>query len=74
MSLRTYNLEGVCDNSDGHQLLAVVATIHHQGIGQSFNDWALCLSESFGGISTGRVRDIDGRSDLDVIAVGQCQS
>ncbi len=65
----TYNLEGVCHNSDGHQLLAVVAAVHHQGVGQSLDDRALSLSESLRGISTGGVRQIHGRSDLDVVAV-----
>lgn len=56
------------DNSDGHQLLAVVATVHHQGVGQSLDDRALRLSESLCGISTSGVREVDGRSDLDVVA------
>ena len=34
------------DNSDGHQLFTVVATVHHQRIDQSFDNWALSLSES----------------------------
>ena len=47
-------------DSDGHEFFAVIATVHHQGVGQSFNDRALRLSESFGSISTGRMGDVHG--------------
>jgi len=49
----TYNLEGVCDNSHGHELFTVVAAVHHQGVGQALDDGALCLSKSLDGVSTG---------------------
>lgn len=57
------------DNSDSHQLLSVIAAVHHQGVGETLDDWALCLSESLLCISAGRVGDIDWCSDLDVVAV-----
>jgi hypothetical protein len=66
--VETYNLKGMRHNSNSHQLLAVVATVHHQRVGQSLNDRALSLSESLCCISAGRVGDVDGGSDLDVIA------
>ena len=62
------------DNSDSHELLSVVAAVHHQGVGKTLNDWALCLSESLLCESTGRVGDVDGCSDLDVVAVLNCVS
>lgn len=70
MFSKTYDLKSVCHDSDSHQLLAVVATVHHQRVGQSLDDRALSLSESLCGISTGRVRSVDGGSDLNVVATG----
>ena len=70
MFSKTYDLKSVCHDSDSHQLLAVVATVHHQRVGQSLDDRALSLSESLCGISTGRVRSVDGGSDLNVVAKG----
>ena len=35
------DLEGVLDDTHGHQLLAVVASMHHEGVGEPLNDWAL---------------------------------
>lgn len=64
----TYDLESVSDNADSHELLSVVAAVHHQGVGEALDDWALCLSESLLGISTGGVGDVDWGADLDVIA------
>ena len=56
-------------NSNSHKLLSVVTTVHHQGVGETLNDWALCLSESLLSESTGGMGDVHGLSDLDVIAV-----
>ncbi len=53
--------------SDSHQFLAIVSAVHHQRVGQSLDDRALCFSESLCGISTGGVGDVNGLSDLDVI-------
>jgi hypothetical protein len=68
----------VCDDADGHQLLAVVATVHHEGVGEALDDGALCLAESLRGISTGGVGDVDGGADLNVVGqrdvcVERCQ-
>ena len=66
---RTYDLEGVGNNADSHELLSVVAAVHHEGVGQALDDGALSLAETLGGIATGRVGEVDGGADLDVIAV-----
>ena len=58
------------DNADSHGLLSVVATIHHDGVGQALNDGALGLAETLGGIATGGVGGVDRLADLDVVAVG----
>ena len=65
----THNLEGVSNDANSHQLLSVVASIHHQGVSETLDDGALCLAEPLLCVSTGRVGDIDRSSDLDVIAV-----
>ena len=65
----THNLEGVGNDADSHELLAVVAAVHHEGVGQPLNDRAVGLAEALGSISAGGVRQVDGRSDLDVVAV-----
>jgi len=58
----------VVNNADRHELLSVVATVHHERVGETLNDWALCLSESLLGISAGSVGDVDWGADLDVVA------
>jgi hypothetical protein len=67
----TYDLESVSDNSDSHELLSVVAAVHHQGVGETLNDGALGLAESLLGISTGGVGDVDGSADLNVVTGSQ---
>lgn len=59
------------DDADGHELLAVVAAVHHQRVGQALDDGALSLSESLLGIPAGGVGDVDGGADLNVVA-GVC--
>jgi hypothetical protein len=68
-SYLTYDLERMRNNADGHELLSVVTTVHHQTVGETLNNGALCLSESLLCVSTGRVGDVDGGADLNVIAV-----
>lgn len=63
----TYDLEGVGDNANSHELLSVVTAIHHQRVGKTLNDGALGLSESLLGVTTSRVGDVDWCSDLNVI-------
>jgi hypothetical protein len=67
----SHNLEGVRNDADGHQLLAVVAAVHHQRVGEALNDGAVGLAEPLGGIATGGVREVDGRPDLDVVAASK---
>lgn len=66
--LCTYDLESVGDNADSHELLSVVAAVHHERVGETLNDGALGLPESLDGISASRVRCVDRRADLDVVA------
>lgn len=61
------DLQGVLDDSDSLQLLTVVLTVHHQGVGQSLNNWTLSLSESLGSVSASSVGDEHWGSDLDVV-------
>lgn len=35
------DLEGMLDDSDCHQLLAVVTSMHHQGVGKALHNWTL---------------------------------
>lgn len=55
------DLERVLDDAAGHQLLAVVATLHHQGAGQTLHNGALGLAETLGGITSGGMGKIAGK-------------
>ena len=68
-AILTYDFEGMCDNANGHQLLAVVATVHHERVCQALDDGTLGLAESLRGIATGGVGDVDRGADLDVVAL-----
>lgn len=57
------------DYSDSHELLAVVPPVHHQRICEAFDDGALGFAEPLHGVAASGVRDVDWRSDLDVVAV-----
>lgn len=65
----TYNFESVGNDAHSHQLLSVVAAVHHQGVGQALNDGALCLAETLDSVFACRVGEIDWCSDVDVVAV-----
>ncbi len=65
----TYDLESVINDANSHKLLSVVTSVHHQRVGETLNDWALCLAESLLGVSTSGVGDVDWGADLDVIAI-----
>jgi hypothetical protein len=41
------------NDAHSHELLSVVATVHHERVGQALNDGALCLPESLYGIAAG---------------------
>ena len=56
------------NDADGHDLLSVVAAVHHEGVGEALNDGALGLAESLLGVTTSRVGEVDGLTDLDVVA------
>ncbi len=66
--IKTYDFESVGNNANCHQLLSVVASIHHERVGQTLDDGALGFPEPLDGISAGGVRDVDGGTDLDVVA------
>lgn len=61
------DLKGVLDNSDSLELLTVVTAVHHHGVGQTLNDWALGLSETLDSITTSSVVEVDWLSDLNVV-------
>ena len=63
------DVESMFDDSDGQELLTVVSSVHHEGVGQSLDDGALGFAESLGGVSAGSVWEIDCMTKLDVVAV-----
>jgi hypothetical protein len=63
----------VSDNANSEELLSVVAAVHHQRVGETLDDGALSLAETLGSIATGRVREVDRSTDLDVVAVMEGQ-
>lgn len=67
----THNLKGVCNDSDSHQLLAVVATVHHESIRQALDDGALCFAELLGRVFAGRVWEVDWITDLDIVTIAR---
>ena len=56
------------DDADSHELFAVVAAVHHEGVGQTLYDRALSFAESLDGVAACGVRDVDWGADLYVIA------
>ena len=58
-------------NADSLELLAVVTAVHHERVGQTLDDGALGLAETLGGVAASRVREVDGRTDLNVVAGGK---
>lgn len=67
-------LEGVGDYANSHELLSVVATIHHQRVGEALNDGTIRLSKPLDGIATSGMGDVDRVSDLNVVTVVEVQS
>lgn len=59
------DLEGVLDDAHGHQLLAVVAAVHHHGVGEALHDGALRLAEALGRVAPGAVGQVLGVFLLD---------
>jgi len=64
------DLEGMCDDSDSQDLLAVVTTVHHEGIHKTFDDGHLSLLELLALVSTESVWQIDSMADLNVVGEG----
>ena len=64
------DLEGVGDDADGQELLAVVTTLHHERVDQSLDDGHLGLLELLLGVAAGGVGDVDGMADLNVVGKG----
>ena len=67
----TYNLECMRHDPYGHQLLPIVSPVHHQGVCQALDDGALGFAEALHGVAAGRVGDVDGLADLDVVSAGR---
>jgi hypothetical protein len=59
----------VGNDAHSHELLSVITAVHHQRVGKTLDNWALGLSETLLGIATGGMGDVDGSTDLNVIAV-----
>lgn len=54
------DFKGMLDDAHSHQLLAVVAAVHHHGVSQTLHNGALGLAETLGGITTSRVWQVLG--------------
>jgi hypothetical protein len=59
------DLEGVLDDANSQQLLAVVASAHHEGVDNTLDDGALGLAEAADGIATSGVGDVHSAGVLD---------
>lgn len=52
------DLESVLHDADGHQLLTIVASLHHERVCETLDDWALGLAETLHGETSGGVGKI----------------
>lgn len=59
------DLKGVFNDAHCHQFLAVVTSVHHQRVGQTFDNRALGLAEPLGLVATGRMGQVLGMLLLD---------
>ena len=50
------DLEGVGNNADSHELLAIVAAVEHESINKTLDNWHLSLAELLHRVTTSRVR------------------
>lgn len=57
------------NDAGSHELLAIVATVHHNRIREPLNDGTSSLAEAFRRISTSGVWEVHGGADLDVVAM-----
>ena len=69
-----HDFECMGDDADSHELLAVVATIHHEGVGKALDNRAIGFTKALNGITTGGVRDVDWRAYLDIVTVRKVES
>ena len=58
------DLHGVLHDAHGHELLAVVAAVHHQGVHKPFDDGRLRLPEAFHSVAPSSVRQVLGELRL----------
>jgi len=63
--------ESVIDDTDSHELLSVVAAVHHQGVGETLDDGALGLAETLDGITASGVGEVGVLVDLDVVTIAE---
>ena len=54
------DLKAVLNNSDGQELLTVVATVHHKAVNQTLNNGTLGLLEALGTIPRSGVGKVTG--------------
>jgi hypothetical protein len=57
------------NNANSHDLLSVVSSVHHERVGETFNDRALGLAETLDSISASGMGDVDRCADLNVITI-----
>ena len=57
------------NDADCHKLLAVVATVHHQRVCKALDNRALGFAEAFYCVTAGGMGDVDGGTDLNVVAI-----
>jgi len=55
LSRSTHDLESVGDDADSHQLLSVVAAVHHERVCETLDDGALSFPEALDGIAASGV-------------------
>ena len=66
--------KSMVDDTDSHELLSVVAAVHHQGVGEALDNGALGLSETLDCITTSRMGEVGVLVDLDVVTVENCRN
>merc|ERR1719186_590408 len=59
-AVRRWMISKLLDNADSHELLSVVAAVHHQGVHQTLNNGALSLPEPLSSEPSSGVGKIPG--------------
>lgn len=62
------DLKGTAEDADSQQLLSVVTSVHHEGIGHTLDNGALCLPEPLSVVTTEGVREVG----LVLVFLGDC--